>query len=306
MADRGALEPWQWPEDHWRRLVNQARAGRPLRPKIWPGGARCAVALSFDSDHETNELRDGGVSIGRMSWGQYGNRVGVPRILELLARYGVNATFYVPAVAALLYPDEQRRIVAEGHEIGIHSWIHELNSVLPYEAERDLMFRAADTLEEITGIRPVGMRTASWDFSPNTLRIETEYGLLYDSSLMADEDCYELLLDGEPTGIVELPVEWVRDDAVYFMMHRFSGLRPYTPPEAVFDIFRREFDAAYEAGGLFQLTCHPHIIGYRSRIWILDELIRHAKAKGDVCFATHEQVATYARDHAEGTVAIGR
>ena len=301
MEDRGALEPWQWPEEHWRKLVNQARAGRALRPTTWPGGARCAVALSFDSDHETNELRDGGKSIGRMSWGQYGNRVGVPRILDLLTRHGVKATFFVPAVAALLYPDEQRRIVAEGHEIGIHSWIHELNSILPYEAERDLMFRAADTLEEITGIRPVGMRTASWDFSPNTLRIEKEYGLLYDSSLMADEDCYELLLDGEPTGIVELPVEWVRDDAVYFMMHRFTGLRPYTPPEAVFDIFRREFDAAYEAGGLFQLTCHPHIIGYRSRVWILDELIRHAQGKGNVWFATHAEVATYARDHADGS-----
>ncbi|WP_375460123.1 polysaccharide deacetylase [uncultured Enterovirga sp.] len=306
MDQRGELEPWQWPEEHWRQLVNQARAGRPLRPKSWPGGARCAVALSFDSDHETNELRDGGKSIGRLSWGQYGNRVGVPRILDLLDRYGAKATFYVPAVAALLYPDEQRRVVREGHEIGIHSWIHELNSVLPYEAERDLMFRAADVLEEITGVRPVGMRTASWDFSPNTLRIEKEYGLLYDSSLMADEDCYELLLDGVPTGIVELPVEWVRDDAVYFMMNRFSSLRPYTPPEGVFDIFRREFDAAYEAGGLFQLTCHPHIIGYRSRIWILEELIRHAKAKGHVWFATHAEVATYARDHAEATAETAR
>ena len=79
-------------------------------------------------------------------------------------------------------------------------------------------------------------------------------GLLYDSSLMADEDCYELLLDGEPTGIVELPVEWVRDDAVYFMMNRFQSLRPYTPPPDVLDIFRRELDAAYEEGGVFQLT----------------------------------------------------
>ena len=139
--------------------------------------------------------------------------------------------------------------------------------------------RAADTLEKITGVRPVGARTPSWDFSPHTLRITKEMGLLYDSSLMADEDCYELLLDGEPTGVVELPVEWVRDDAVYFMMHRFQSLRPYTPPSDVFDIFRREFDAAYEEGGIFQLTTHPHIIGYRSRIWIIEELIRHAKSR---------------------------
>ncbi len=292
------MEPWQWPEPHWRKLVNQVRAGRSYRPSKWKDGARCAVALSFDSDHETNELREGGKSIGRMAWGEYGARVCVPRILTLLQKYGVHATFFVPAVAALLHPEEQVRVIAEGHEIGMHSWIHELNSVLSYEAERDIMLRSRDTLEKLTKVHPVGMRTASWDFSPHTLRIEKEMQLLYDSSLMADEDCYELLMDGEPTGVVELPVEWVRDDAVYFMMHRFQSLRPYTPPPDVFDIFRREFDAAYEAGGIFQLTMHPHISGYRSRIWILEEIIRHAQSKPGVWFATHREVVEYAKANA--------
>lgn len=295
-ADKSDLEPWQWPEEQWRRIVNHVRAGKRLRPNEWPDGAQCAMALSFDSDHESNELRDGGSSIGRLSWGQYGNRVAIPRILDLLARHEVQASFYVPAVIALLYPDEQRRVVAEGHEIGIHGWIHELNSVLSYDDERDLMLRASDTLTEITGTRPVGMRTPSWDFSPHTLRIAKEMALTYDSSLMADEDCYELLLDGEPTGVVELPVEWVRDDAVYLMMHRFQGLRPHTPPADVLDIFKREFDMAYEEGGLCQLTFHPHIIGYRSRIWIIDELIRHACGRGKVWFATHADIVSWAKE----------
>jgi peptidoglycan-N-acetylglucosamine deacetylase len=269
------------------------RAGRSLKPKSWPGGARCAVALSFDSDHDTNELRDGGESIGRMSWGQYGTRVGVPRILALLAKEQVPATFFVPAVAAKLYPDEQRRVIAEGHEIGLHGWIHELNSVLPEAVERDLHLRSADALEQITGRRPVGMRTPSWDFSPATLKIQREMGLVYDSSLMADDDPYELVEAGEPTGIVELPVEWIRDDAPYFNMNRFQALRPYTPPPAVLDIFIREFDRAHAEGGLFLLTMHPHVITYRSRFFIVEELIRHAKAKGSVWFATHEQVARH-------------
>jgi len=296
MSDSKPLEPWQWPEAHWRGLVDRVRAGRSLRPAHWPQGKRCAVALSFDSDHDSNELRDGGKSIGRLSWGQYGARVGVPRLRKLLDRYNVRASFYVPAVIAKLYPDEQRALVAEGHEIGIHGWIHELNSILPAENERDLMMRAADVLEEISGQRPVGLRTPSWDFSDATLAIEQEMGLLYDSSLMADEDCYELLRNGEPTGVVEVPVEWVRDDAVYFMMNRFQSLRPYTPPQDVLDIFRREFEAAYEDGGLFQLTMHPHIIGYRSRIWILEEIIRLAQAKGDVWFATHAEVAAWVKE----------
>src|SRR3982751_858361 len=197
MKEERNLQPWQYPEERWRQIVDRVRAGRPLRPKTWPGGARCAVALSFDSDHETNELREAGESIGRLSQGQYGSRHGVPRILDALKKSAVKASFFVPAVTALLYPDEQRRVAAEGHEVGIHGWIHERNSVLPLEAERDLQFRAADTLEKITGRRPVGIRTPSWDFSPNTLAITREMGLEYDSSMMADDDCYELLLDGQ-------------------------------------------------------------------------------------------------------------
>src|SRR6202011_442810 len=104
----------------------------------------------FDSDHETSDLRDGGKSIGRLAWGQYGSLVGVPRILRLLKKDDVHARFYVPRLVTLLRADEQRQVIAEGHEIGIHSWIHELNSVLSYEAESDIMNRAADTLEKIT------------------------------------------------------------------------------------------------------------------------------------------------------------
>ena len=290
-------QPWQWPQAHWQGIVNHVRAGRTLRPATWPGGARCAVAFSFDSDHETNELREGGESIGKLSQGQYGNRQGIPRILDILHRHNVPASFYVPAVTALLYPDEQRRIAAEGHEVALHGWIHERNSVLPEAAERDLMLRASDTLERLVGQRPVGIRTPSWDFSPATLAIVKDMGLIYDSSLMADVDCYELLLDGEPTGVVELPVEWIRDDAVYFNMNRFAALRPYTPPTDVFDIFRRELEAAHAEGGIFQLTMHPHVSGYRSRIWILEQLILHAKSLGQVWFATHADIVRHAKAH---------
>lgn len=292
------MEPWEWDEVTWRGKVDKVRAGRSLKPIAWQGGARCAVALSFDSDHETNELRDGGESIGRMSQGQYGNRVGVPRILQVLKEAKVPATFFVPAVAALLYPDEQRQVIAEGHEIGLHGWIHEVNTKVPPEKERELHFRAADTLEKITGIRPVGMRTPSWDFSAATLKIQRELGLLYDSSLMADDDPYELVEDGEATGIVELPVEWIRDDAVYFNMNRFTAHRPYTPPPAVLDIFKREFDRAYQEGGLFLLTMHPHVTGYRSRIFILEELIAHIQQHEDVRFATHADIAGFVKNAA--------
>ena len=139
------------------------------------------------------------------------------------------------------------------------------------------------------------MRTPSWDFSPDTLRIERELGLLYNSSLMADDDPYELVEKGEPTGIVELPVEWIRDDAVYFNMHRFTGLRPHTSPEVVYDIFFREFERAYEEGGLFLLTMHPHVTGYRSRIWILEKLLAEITQRPDVWIATHAEIAAFVK-----------
>lgn len=291
-------EAWEWPEDVWRRIVERARAGRSLAPKSWPNGARCAVALSFDADHETIPLRDTDESPMRISQGQYGNRQGVPRIRALLEREQIKASFFYPAVAALLHPDEVRGVAREGHEIGIHSWIHERNTGLPFMAERDLTMRAADVLERLTRKAPVGIRTASWDFSPNTLMIIHEMRLLYDSSLMADDDPYELVADGNPTGIVELPPEWIRDDAVYFNMQRFSGLRPYTPPSAVEEIFKAEFDGAWSEGGLFLLTMHPHVIGHRSRIGVLERLIRYIKTRGSVWFATHEEIARWCKVNA--------
>ena len=291
-------QPWRWEEPRWRAIVDKVRAGRSLKPAVWPNGARAAVALSFNSDHDSTTLRWGDSSPGKLSQGQYGARAAMPRIRKLLARHDIRASFFVPAVVAMLYPDEQRALVDEGHEIGIHGWIHEFNSKLPPADERTLQMRAADVLERITGVRPVGMRTPSWDFSAHTLAISREMGLLYDSSLMADDEPYEILENGEPTGMVELPVEWIRDDAVYFNMDRMSALRPYTPPSAVLEVFKAEFDGAYEEGGLFLLTMHPHIIGHRSRIRLLDELIQYIRTHTGVWFATHAEVARYCKDNA--------
>jgi peptidoglycan/xylan/chitin deacetylase (PgdA/CDA1 family) len=237
-------------------------------------------------------------SPGKLSQGEYSSRVGVRRIRKLLDKYDIRASFFVPAVCAMLHPEEQRALAGEGHEIGIHGWIHERNSELPPEDERDLQMRAADVLEKISGVRPVGIRTPSWDFSQHTLAISREMGLLYDSSLMGDDDPYEILEDGVATGMVELPVEWIKDDAVYFNMDRLSALRPYTAPSTVLEIFKSEFDGAYEESGLFLLTMHPHFTGHRSRMAILDKLVAYIRSHPGVWFATHAEVAQYCKDKA--------
>ncbi len=279
--------------ENWRQLVGRVRAGRSLKPTVWPQGARCAAAFSFDCDHEAYELGAGGAAVGRLAWGEFGRRVGVPRILKVLRRHEVKASFFMPAVCALIDPDEAKRIAGAGHEVGIHGWMHEDNSLLTAAAERDLALRSRDLLADQLGTAPVGFRSANWDLSPNTIAIVAELGLEYDSSMMADEECYELLLDGAPTGVVEVPVEWLRDDAVYLMFNRQPATRPWATPEDVFAIFRRELDAAWRQRGLFQVVMHPFVIGYRSRIWILERLIEYAKSKGGVWFGSHAEVASW-------------
>ena len=224
---------------------------------------------------------------------------GVPRILEILDAARGEGELLRPAVTALLYPDEQRRVVAEGHEIGIHGWIHERNSVLPWTAERDLQMRSADMLEKVTGVRPVGIRTPSWDFSPNTLAITQGDGarlrLVADGRrrLLRARDQRRGDRRGRAAGGVDPRRRGVLQHGP------LRGLRPYTPPAGVFDIFKREFDAAYREGGIFQLTMHPHISGYRSRIWILDELIRYMRSNaGGVVRHARRHRRGYAKDAA--------
>ena len=288
--------PWDWTESEVRDAVNQVRAGRDLNPDGWPGGARVAVLLSFDVDNETVlGLRDGEVSVGPLSQGQYGSRVALPRVVDLLDREQVPATFFFPAWSLKLAPEQAGVIQASGrHEIAVHGWIHERNSALDAATEERLLTQAVDALTEITGTRPVGYRAPSWNFSPNTLDIVKRLGFVYESSLMADDRPYELVQDGEATGVVELPVEWILDDAPLFNP---SGQR-YSPPRDVMQVWIDEFDRAWEEGTMFLLTMHPHISGHRSRIVALEGLIAHIKTKRGVWFGTHEAAARYVREQA--------
>ena len=219
-------QPWQWSEERWRGIVERVRAGRTLRPdtgrtaraapwrsrSIRPRDRRAARRRRVDRPPEPGPVR------------QPRRHPAHPDSAARNTRSRRPSTCRPSRPCSI--PTSSAASVAEGHEIGIHGWIHERNSILPEVSERDLQMRSADMLEKVSGQRPVGIRTPSWDFSPHTLAITRDMGLLYDSSLMADDDCYELLLDGQPTGVVELPVEWIRDDAVYFNMNRFAVAAP--------------------------------------------------------------------------------
>lgn len=298
LAQADSAPPWTWPTERVKQTINMVRAGRSLAPKQWPGGARVAVLLSFDVDNETvflAPIAPGRPNIGGLSQGEYGARVGLKRVLALLDKQRIPASFFMPAMSLELHPEIIPMIKAAGHhEFGVHGWIHELNSTLPADAERDLVRRAMAYFEQATGSRPIGYRAPSWNFSPSTLGIIRELGLIYDSSLMSDDSPYELMANGEPTGIVELPVEWINDDAPLLNPR---GDR-YSAPEQLLKVWMDEFDKAYEERTTFVLTMHPHIIGHRSRIVLLERLIAHMKAKPGVWFATHGAAVLYAKAQA--------
>jgi peptidoglycan-N-acetylglucosamine deacetylase len=285
---------WKWTMDSVNLVVNTVRAGRSLQPAHWPHGAKAAVLFSFDVDNETVALRFGEPTVASLAEAQYGARVGLERILAVLDQHRIPATFFIPSVSLALTPTMADLIRKSGrHEFGVHGWIHELNTTLPDSAERALVGKALADLTRLTGQRPVGYRAPSWNFSPNTLNIVRELGFRYESSLMADDRAYELLQNGRPTGMVEIPVQWILDDAPLFDPR---GDR-YSSPRDVAQVWIDEFDKAYDEGTMVVYTMHPHISGHRSRIVALELLIKHieARAPGKIWFATHKDVAEYVR-----------
>jgi peptidoglycan/xylan/chitin deacetylase (PgdA/CDA1 family) len=270
-------------------------AGRRLKPKTWPNGSRVAVALSFDIDNAAGNLARGVLSLEALSRGEYGAIDGVPRVLRFLDKHNIPATFFVPAVSSILHPQMVESIMArKQHEIGAHGWIHENLAQLGSEAEeKRLLDMSIDYLTKTTGKRPVGFRSPGATYSPHTIKLLKQAGFLYESTLMASDDAYELLIDGQPSGVIELPIEWILDDAPYFGR---TGSLP--SPELVFQVYKDEFDVAYEESGLYVLTMHPHVIGHRSRMRHLDRLVTYMKSKPGVWFATHEDVANYVKKSA--------
>jgi peptidoglycan/xylan/chitin deacetylase (PgdA/CDA1 family) len=269
------------------------------RQPAWPGGARCAACLTFDFDAESGWLsRDPATKDrpGVLSQGQYGAKVGVPRILELLDDQGVRATFFVPGWVAERYPETTRAIRDAGHEIGHHGYLHERVQPDDPAGERTAFARGLRALDEVLGLRPVGYRAPGWDLTPITLSLVREAGMIYSSNLM--DDAWPYLHPGG--GIVELPVQWLLDDAPFFMFNPTYVNRPIQMTFLVEQQWREELLGAIELGGLFNLTMHPQLSGHPSRLRMLRRLIELFKSRDEVWLATCQEVARHWLERVEG------
>ncbi len=256
-----------------------------------PGNKKVAVNLGFDFDAfsvwmETFKQ----TSQAYLSRGEYGAEVGVPRILKLLKKYGITASFCIPGHTADSYPDVCKSIIDAGHEVVHHGYVHEDPTNLGIEEEEAILIKGFEALARI-GAKPQGYRSPGFDLSENTLMLLEKHGIKYDSSLMGN-DFYpyhprfcEVHFDKgnqykEPSGIVEMPVTWYLDDFPHF---EFIGSRTGMKPQSqVFEMWKTYFDYAVNntQNGMMVITMHPQVIARPHHITMLEELIRHMQNNG--------------------------
>ena len=264
---------------------------------------RLSVALTIDHDAISDSIRRGDPPV-KLSHGEFGPRVGIKRILAMLAERGIPATFFVPGHSLTTFTDDTEAILAGGHELACHGWFHEDFADLGADEARDVLGRSVEAVRAVTGAAPAGFRAPYWSLGPETLGLVEAAGFVYDSSLMADD--YRLyrirqgdrhsLSDGttwgEPGTLVEVPVYWAMDDWPHFEP---GPARPgLSAPSAVLEIWTEELRYAHEhaPGGLVMVTVHPECIGRGHRMAMLERFIEAAAMHDGVSFERLDAVVS--------------
>jgi peptidoglycan/xylan/chitin deacetylase (PgdA/CDA1 family) len=281
---------------------------KDITPPIrWPKGVRAAVCLTFDLDAETAWISRDPENLHRlavMSQGAYGPKVGVPLLLDFLARNGLRATFFIPGWTAERYPDVVAEIHRQGHEVGHHGYLHEALEGRSRDEEEEILLRGAGILERINGQRPVGYRAPRYEISHDTVDLLRTHGFRYASNLQ--DTIWPYLHPGAPP-LVELPTTWILDDGPYFAY----GIRPplyrqIYPPAAVLSTWKDEFRGMHALGGAFTLILHPQFIGRPSRVLMLQALVDYVRTFPGVWLTHGLELAQWVASEAAGAGTDGR
>lgn len=288
--------------------------GDVLHPITWPEPYRAAAAFTFDVDAESGMLVDNPASSNRMSLmthQAYGPTVGVPRLLKILRRQGIKATFFVPGFTADCYPDVVRAIVAEGHEIAHHGYLHEHMQGISAETEAGYLERGLDALARAAGVRPVGFRAPWWEMNWHTPGLLMDRGFLYDSSLHAGDAPYRFsVAEGDSRDLVEVPIDWALDDwEQYAFYPGVTGSGVIESPAKVLELWTLEAQAHHGAGSCFVLTNHPFISGRPSKAVALEQLIERVRSMDGMWVTTLQEIALHAKQslttvHTHGRIDI--
>ena len=262
-----------------------------------PDAPRLTLAITVDADFISDSVRRGDPPV-KVSHGEFGARVGLPRLLSLFAEHGIASTVFAPGHSLVTWPDLARQVVAAGHELATHGWYHEDFGELSVDEQRDVLARSRDAVAELTGAPPSGFRAPYWSLGPRTLELVSEAGFRYDSSLQADDyRLYRVRAGdrhtttegtrwGRESELVEVPVYWALDDWPYFEPAPGVGRDGLAAPSRVMEIWSGELRYAYDTapGGLLTVTVHPECIGRGHRMLMLEQFILAAKSLPGVVF----------------------
>jgi len=265
----------------------------------WPNGIKCGVCFTFDVDGplvwrskvKVNPKFGNPVCI---SLGEFGPKVGVPRILKLLKKYDIKACFFIPGDTIERYPDMVKQVCDEGHEIGFHSYIHVNPADLTYEQQKEDFEKGLELFHKVFKTQPYGYRSPAADMDDKTWEFLDKFDFVYDSSMMGADFPY--LKKMKKNKIVVLPMHWMLDDWVHFGWNMYPSF-PYQgnlqSQETVYEIWKAEFDGMYDLdeGCVYILCMHPQLIGRASRIKMLECLIQHIKQFSSVWIAKPIELA---------------
>lgn len=272
---------------------------------------RHIACITFDFDAISGWIARGMTSPTPISRGEFGPRVALPRILELLDREGIPTSWYIPGHTLETYPEQCRQVFAAGHEIGHHGWTHRSPAALTREQEEAELLRANDRIRELTGQGARGYRSPAWDLSEHSVDLLLKHGFLYDSSMMGDDytpyrvrrgDVIELekpAVFGPETPLIEMPISWTLDDYPHFEFIRTptSILPGNMNANLVLDNWVNDFIYLRDHldWGVITYTFHPFVIGRGHRMLVLEKLIRTLKDGGAVFMKLEDAAAEYAQ-----------
>ncbi|TQS93424.1 polysaccharide deacetylase [Arthrobacter sp. TS-15] len=272
-----------------------------LHPITWPEGYRAAASFTFDVDAESCTIAHDPSSTRRMSLmshQSYGPKIAVPRLLQLLDRQDIKATFFIPGFTAESYPDVVRRIADGGHEIAHHGYLHEPMQGIDAATEASYLDRGLEALANVAGIRPVGYRAPWWELNWQSPALLADRGFLYDSSLLDGDAPYRMAVaEGDSRDIVEIPVDWALDDwEQYGFYPGVTGSGVIESPAKALEMWTLEAEAHHSQGSCFVLTNHPFISGRPSRAVALEQLMERVKDLDGMWVTTLEEIAQHTKD----------
>ncbi len=275
----------------------------------WPENARLALSVVVTLEHmewmppegsfQAANLAGGSAArpfpdYARISHREYGHRVGIYRVLDVLERYGIRPTVAMDAMTASNYPYLVRHCLNRGCEIIGHgiSVSRMITSNMSEQQERDYIRESLDALTQATGAAPVGWMGPEYGESERTPRLLGEAGVHYLCDWANDEQPYPLkAADGE---LFALPVMLELDDVVA-MSHRKVTVDRYDT------MLRESFDEMYdngiENGRVLVLSLHPWLIGQPFRIGSLDQALGYMMRRQGVWAASGSEVVDWYRTH---------